>query len=630
MEPRILVASPVRQNPFILAYFLFSLRSLEKKGLEVDFYFIDDNIEEQSKKLLTLFQSQEARVEMIQSDDQKDGETQDGMEKEGRIQKRARMKDDIINYALQREYDGLFLIDSDIMVDPYVLIRLWYEEYEIISNIVWTQEQEEAEWLPQVWMKDRDKLYEKLSVKREGTAKDQKRTANFLKKMKEPDVYEVDGLGACTLIRREALLKGVKFNPSVYEEDQHFCIRATALNIPLFVDTRVPAYHIYRTSDLKGAETFKQEIMEQKKKAITISLCMIVKSEEQVLARCLSSIQEIVDEIIIVDTGSTDRTKEIAASYTKAIYNFEWSDDFSEARNFSFSKATKDYILWLDADDVLEKDEHEKFMMLKNELQRKDIDSVMMDYHVAFDENGRPTSSLKRNRLIKRSRQFRWVGAVHEYLAVHGRVIQSDIAITHRKEKPHTDRNLQIYRRRDERGEHFSPRDVYYFGNELKDHGLYEEAIEKYEKFLAMKKGWVEDKIAACLKLSDCYQMLNNIEKQVQFLFHSMSFDVPRAECLCRLGALFLSRKRYEPAIYWYEQATKLKNKPTQGSLMEHAAWTWLPYIQLAVCYDRLDHYHKANECNEQAFQYDPTNPLIRQNKVYFRNKLSQEQGNEP
>ena len=90
---------------------------------------------------------------------------------------------------------------------------------------------------------------------------------------------------------------------------------------------------------------------------VEISLCMIVKNEEDVIGRCLECVKEVVDEIIIVDTGSTDSTVEIAKEYTNKIYNFEWVDDFAKARNYSFSKATKDYIMWLDADDIiLEKD----------------------------------------------------------------------------------------------------------------------------------------------------------------------------------------------------------------------------------------------------------------------------------
>ena len=101
---------------------------------------------------------------------------------------------------------------------------------------------------------------------------------------------------------------------------------------------------------------------------VTISLCMIVKNEEDTLARCLDCIKDIVDEIIIVDTGSTDLTKEIAKNYTNLVYDFKWIDDFSAARNFSFSKATKDYCLWLDADDVISKKNQEKLKKLKETL----------------------------------------------------------------------------------------------------------------------------------------------------------------------------------------------------------------------------------------------------------------------
>ena len=78
---------------------------------------------------------------------------------------------------------------------------------------------------------------------------------------------------------------------------------------------------------------------------VSISLCMIVKNEEDVLARCLDSAAELVDEIVIVDTGSTDRTREIAARYTDKIFDFLWRDDFAAARNESFSHAVMDYCL---------------------------------------------------------------------------------------------------------------------------------------------------------------------------------------------------------------------------------------------------------------------------------------------
>ena len=86
---------------------------------------------------------------------------------------------------------------------------------------------------------------------------------------------------------------------------------------------------------------------------VKISLCMIVKNEEKVLARCLESAKGFADEIIIVDTGSTDRTLDIVSGYTSKVYSYPWKDDFSAARNESFSKATMDYCMWMDADDIL-------------------------------------------------------------------------------------------------------------------------------------------------------------------------------------------------------------------------------------------------------------------------------------
>ena len=118
---------------------------------------------------------------------------------------------------------------------------------------------------------------------------------------------------------------------------------------------------------------------------ITISLCMIVKNEEKVLSRCLDSVKEIVDEIIIIDTGSTDKTKEIAKKYTNKVLDFKWINDFSAARNYSFSFASMDYVLWLDADDVILNKDKEKLLELKKKLNKK-TDFVMMKYDVGFDE----------------------------------------------------------------------------------------------------------------------------------------------------------------------------------------------------------------------------------------------------
>ena len=108
-----------------------------------------------------------------------------------------------------------------------------------------------------------------------------------------------------------------------------------------------------------------------------------------------------------------------------------------------------------------------------------------MLYHLSSDEFGNVTFSLRRNRLVKRNRGFRWIGPVHEYLEVYGNIINSDIAITHLSSKhdPDTGRNLRIYEKRETAGESFTPRDLFYYANELKDHGQFEKAIDYYEQF---------------------------------------------------------------------------------------------------------------------------------------------------
>lgn len=360
---------------------------------------------------------------------------------------------------------------------------------------------------------------------------------------------------------------------------------------------------------------------------ISISLCMIVKNEEETLERCLSSVRQIVDEMIIVDTGSTDRTKEIAEAFQCKIYDFTWIDDFAAARNYAFSQATQEYILWLDADDEILEQDQQKFLALKAILDPA-VDSVMMPYHLGFDHEGNVTAKLYRNRLVKRSCGYKWEKPVHEYLAVSGNIMRSDIAITHKKEKVHTDRNLRIYRKRALTGEIFDARDLYYFANELRDNGFAAEAAEYYLKFLATKQGWSEDCFAACMKLARCYQQVGERQLQLRALFRSLLYGPPRAEMCCQVGAFYLESNEWERAVFWYETATTLGEPRGYLAMVDQDAWTWLPHLQLCLCYDRLGNREKARYHHEQSYRYHPTHPSILYNQAYFA-RLDQAQEGE-
>jgi glycosyltransferase involved in cell wall biosynthesis len=192
---------------------------------------------------------------------------------------------------------------------------------------------------------------------------------------------------------------------------------------------------------------------------------MIVKNEEKTLARCLDTVKEIVDEINIVDTGSTDKTKEIASIYTDRIFDFPWTNSFADARNESYKYATKDYILYLDADDVLLEADQVKFKELKESLDPS-VDSVSMYYDAGTDEFGNVTLRYRRNRLVKREKNFRWYGDCHNYIEVSGKTINSVIAITHKKIHHSVGRTVSIFETKKQRVDAFSARDYFYYGNE--------------------------------------------------------------------------------------------------------------------------------------------------------------------
>lgn len=353
----------------------------------------------------------------------------------------------------------------------------------------------------------------------------------------------------------------------------------------------------------------------------TISLCMIVKNEEDVLAKCLDSIKGIVDEIIIVDTGSTDRTKEIAALYTEKIYDFEWINHFGKARNFSFSKATMDYVFWLDADDVLLEEDQKKLISLKEEMDGS-VDSYSMIYHLGFDQEGNSTYNFPRYRLVKRTNGYQWVGAVHEYLEYGGKIVHTDIGVVHQKpvtryEEKQSNRNLKIYEDLVESGEELTSRDLFYYANELKDHGRLEEAIETYQKFLNRPDGWVEDKIRACINMSDSLKVLNHTELAKEVLLATFTFDAPRAEVCCKMADLYFNELDYNKAIGWYKIALSTDETTNQGfRLMQYS--TWYPHLQLSVCYWKKDRKEDGKYHHEKAKESNKSHPVIMANDKYF------------
>ncbi len=355
---------------------------------------------------------------------------------------------------------------------------------------------------------------------------------------------------------------------------------------------------------------------------VTISLCMIVRNEEQVLSRCLDSIKSIVDEIIIIDTGSEDNTKDIAMQYTPNVYDFQWIDDFAAARNISFEKATMNYCMWMDADDILPETEQQKLVEWKTNTNLSTApDVVMLKYVTAFDKDEQPSFFYYRERLL-RNGKFVWKGRVHEAIIPSGKIEYLNIYFEHRSIKTHySKRNLKIYETMKLSGDELSPRDLFYYARELYYHNYHETALYYFEKFLKCPNAFIENQVEACRIASYCCYALHDSAKALYYLFHALTYRIPSGELCCDIGKHYLDREDYEQAIFWYQAAMNAPMKTENGGFVMEECYNYLPCIQLSVCYDRLQQPLDAIYYHRLAGAYQPTGELYLKNQPYFQFK---------
>lgn len=173
-----------------------------------------------------------------------------------------------------------------------------------------------------------------------------------------------------------------------------------------------------------------RRMTESSEKHATISACMIVKNEEDFLPRCLESIKDVVDEIILVDTGSTDRTIEIAKQFGCKIHHYPWKGDFSSARNESMKYATKDWIFIIDADEEFPPEGIPQLRLVTGQNECEIISISVINKSL---ETGQVTSFLPSVRLIKTHLGLKYYGIVHNRLDIPAElpVLRSEIQLYH-------------------------------------------------------------------------------------------------------------------------------------------------------------------------------------------------------
>lgn len=376
-KKRVLVGSPVRQKPEILKEFFKSLDNVQQKTFTFDYCFVDDNDNPESKQVLQDFcKSHAGHCEILSPDVPAEnsiyitGEHGHNWTNE-LVWKVAAFKDKIIDYAVAKDYDYLFFIDSDIVLDPRTLEQLISDKKGVVCNIFWTSWSPGTMEMPQVWMQDEYNFYEIRNNQRPSAEECAVETYAFMNKLRQPGCYEVGGMGACTLIDKETLKKGVSFkkvkNLSFWGEDRHFCVRAAAKDIPLFVDTHYPAYHIYRESALPGVCGYVEKCLQdiEKTKHARITLSMIIKNEaDSYLREVLGDLRQYITDAVVIDDGSTDNSVEVVKEMLTGIpltliindhskFHFECS--LREQQWNETIKTHPDWILNIDADQKFEK-----------------------------------------------------------------------------------------------------------------------------------------------------------------------------------------------------------------------------------------------------------------------------------
>jgi len=347
-----------------------------------------------------------------------------------------------------------------------------------------------------------------------------------------------------------------------------------------------------------------------------LSLAIIVKNEEKNLARLLNSVQGLYDELVIVDTGSTDRTVEIAERYTQNIYHFTWVDNFSKARNFSFSKCTQPWIMWLDADDVLKPEDvkviREEFDKVSH---RRDLNYILFNYHYWVEPptiNGIPRATQLRERIIRKERA-QWVGRCHEIIPVDW--LQShainNAAVWHLRDEEDraADSNRNIKLMKLEIEESPTPRNYLYLGNEYVGCGQTNEAIESYKT--ALETNDININFQSSYKIGQCYHGLGNPEEALTWYKKALSYSIEYREPLIGIAAIYIEKKDNEKAIFWLECCLNILEPEHPVMVVLKDNYTTVPLDKLAKAYFETKQYEKAIETSEKLYRVAPQSGVL-------------------
>lgn len=348
----------------------------------------------------------------------------------------------------------------------------------------------------------------------------------------------------------------------------------------------------------------------------SVSLCMIVKNEQANIGKLLDNVCPHLEEVVIVDTGSTDATISILSEAQKKYINlrlehFEWIDDFSAARNYSFSFAQHDWIFWLDGDDQINPQELKRFK--DTTLNEPGVDVWMLDYIYSQFSDGSPQTVLGRERFIRRSKNPKWVGRIHETVDISGmrdRYSEFPKIVHNRIGKViDYDRNIRLLAKEFEDKPN-DPRTAYYYGKELFDR-VDPKGVEILERYLKLGGKYYDDEVNARSRIARHYlaqKRFRDAIKVIEPIYH-LDGTRRRAEYYWTFGQVEQNLGNYDVAIKFYEMC--LLPAPPKPRVLSMEYYTWNPCRRIAECYIAKSNYVEAFKWADRVKAFLPTDEEV-------------------
>lgn len=360
----------------------------------------------------------------------------------------------------------------------------------------------------------------------------------------------------------------------------------------------------------------------------TVSLCMIVKNEISNIENLMQDVCPVLEQVVIVDTGSTDGTYEKLKDLEKVynsleVHTYKWHDHFSDARNYSFSLAKENWVFWLDGDDRIDSEQLKEFK--DNILNDPKVEVWMLDYIYARLPSGEPQIVLGRERFIRRSRNPQWIGAIHETINISGFNYKHHygLQVIHNRDGKIIEpgRNLRILEKEYEKNSG-DPRTAYYYGKELFDH-VDPRGVGVLERYLEIKFKYWDDEVNARFRLGKHYlvnKYYTAAVQQAERIYHLDSSRM-RAEAFWLWGAVEQELKNYSVAIRWYKWC--LDEPPGPPRVLNKEYYTWNPRMRLVECYLALNEPEKAVVYQTELEKMLPSDPNVKSLRKKLRDQAS-------